>query len=343
MSQRPNAYDVAKLAGVSQTTVSRVLNDFPYIRPATKMKVLNAIEELGFKPDEIARSLVKKKTNTIGLIVGNLANPFYAETAQVILNEASKLNYDVIMMDGDSKNESLSEVLSKLLNRRVDGVIVATVKRREELTVNIVDSTIPILFFNRSMDNLEQANFVIVDDLKGSKMAMQHLIENGHKNIAYITITDYEQYSTFNNRFLGYKQALQENAIAYNEELVFEANDQSSALEFSLKLLQTNPKVTAIFASTDSIALEVLEAVSRCNKRVPEDISIMGFDDINIAGNPYVKLTTISQRKEEMSKLALTNLLSLMNREVNSPIQIMLEPKLVVRGTTKSTKDNREC
>ncbi|WP_107943783.1 LacI family DNA-binding transcriptional regulator [Metasolibacillus sp. FSL H7-0170] len=338
MSQRPNAYDVAKLAGVSQTTVSRVLNDFPYVRPATRMKVLNAIEELGFKPDEIARSLVKKKTNTIGLIVGNLANPFYAETAQVILNEASKLNYDVIMMDGDSKNESLSEVLSKLLNRRVDGVIVATVKRREELTVNIVDSTIPILFFNRSMDNLEQANYVIVDDLKGSKIAMQYLIENGHKNIAYITITGYQEYSTFNDRFLGYKQALQDNGIAYNEELVFEANNHNSALDFSMNLLQTNPNVTAIFASTDSIALEVLEAISRCNKKVPEEISIMGFDDINIAGNPYVKLTTISQRKEEMSKLALTNLLALISGESSSPVQIVLEPKLIVRGTTKSTK-----
>lgn len=272
------------------------------------------------------------------MIVGNLANPFYAETAQVILNEASKLNYDVIMMDGDSKNESLSEVLSKLLNRRVDGVIVATVKRREELTVNIVDSTIPILFFNRSMDNLEQANYVIVDDLKGSKIAMQYLIENGHKSIAYITITGYQEYSTFNDRFLGYKQALQDNGIAYNEELVFEANNHNSALDFSMNLLQTNPNVTAIFASTDSIALEVLEAISRCNKKVPEEISIMGFDDINIAGNPYVKLTTISQRKEEMSKLALTNLLALISGESSSPVQIVLEPKLIVRGTTKSTK-----
>lgn len=337
MKLRPNAYDVAKLAGVSQTTVSRVLNNYPYVRPATKEKVLEAIQELGFTPDEIARSLVKKKTNTIGLVIGNLANPFYAETAQVILKEASKLNYDVIMIDGDYKNESFSEILNKLLNRRVDGVIVASVKRQEELPVNTIERNVPIIFFNRCLEDLAQINFVIVDNFKGSQLAMRHLLENGHNKIAYITGA--REYSTFNDRFLGYQETLKEYGIAYDEKLVFEANaNQHGVLEFSLNLLQSDPEVTAFFASTDSIALEVLEAASRCDKKIPKEISVIGFDDINIAGNPYVNLTTISQKKEEMSRLALTNLISLITKKMDVPTQTILEPELIIRGTTNTAK-----
>ncbi|MCP1146785.1 LacI family DNA-binding transcriptional regulator [Lysinibacillus endophyticus] len=339
MSQRPNAYDVAKLAGVSQTTVSRVLNNFPHVRPTTKEKVLEAIEKLGFEPDEIARSLVKKKTNTIGLIVGNLANPFYSETAQAILNEASKVDYDVIMMEGDSNNISLSEVIGKLINRRVEGVVVASVKRNDdELTKVLTEKSIPVIFFNRTLDHAVNTNYIVVDNLKGSKLAMEHLIQSGHKKIAYIT--GWQGYSTFNDRFLGYKQALAENNLAYDGNLVFEVNPKGSALDFSMDLLRNNPDVTAFFASTDSIALEILEAASRCNKRVPEDVSVIGFDNINISSNPYVKLTTVSQRKEEMSVLALTNLLKLINKEVETPVQITLEPELIVRGTTTAKDRN---
>ena len=333
MKERVNAYDVAKRAGVSQSTVSRVMNNYSFVKKSTREKVLLAIEELGFTPDGIARSLASKKTHTIGLIVGNISNPFYAETAHIILREAREYDYDVIIVDTDSDNSSFDRSIQTLIGKRVDGIIVASVKKDNQKIIELLKKNVPIIFYNRKVDDDGQTNFVVIDNEAGAKMAVSHLIELNHERIAYISGPC--MYSTFSDRFLGYKLALKENGISYDESLVYQDElSYEKVFEFSLELMRGQNRPTSFFASTDHIALAVMDAAAQNGFHIPYDISIIGFDDIDIASSPYIGLSTISQQKKKMASLVLQELISIIDGESNGFVQITLEPELLTRKTT---------
>lgn len=333
MRNRVNAYDVAKLAGVSQSTVSRVLNNYSHVKKSTREKVLVAINELGFTPDEIARSLANKKTHTIGLIVGDISNPFYAETAHIILREAREYDYDVIIVDTDTDDSSFDRSIQTLIGKRVDGIIIASVRKTNQKVSELFQKNFPLIFYNRKVDDDGQANFVVIDNELGAKMAVNHLIQLNHQRIAYISGPC--TYSTFNDRFLGYKSALEENGIDYDESLVYQDEfSYEKVFEFSLKLMRDQNRPTSFFASTDHIALAVMDAAAQNGFHIPYDISIIGFDDIDIASNPYIGLSTISQQKKKMASLVLKELISIIDKKSDELIQITLEPELLIRKTT---------
>ena len=333
MNSRVNAYDVAKLAGVSQSTVSRVLNNYSHVSKSTREKVLVAINELGFTPDEIARSLANKKTHTIGLIVGDISNPFYAETAHIILREARDYDYDVIIVDTDSDDSSFDRSIQTLIGKRVDGIIIASVRKKNQKVSELFQKKFPLIFYNRKVDDDGQANFVVIDNELGAKMAVNHLIQLNHQRIAYISGPC--RYSTFNDRFLGYKSALNENGIAFDKRLVYQDEfSYEKIFEFSLRLMRDQNRPTSFFASTDHIALAVMDAAAQNGFHIPYDISIIGFDDINIASSPYIGLSTVSQQKKKMASLVLKKIISIIDKKNDELVQITLEPELLVRKTT---------
>ena len=177
MKHRVSAYDVANLAKVSQSTVSRVLNNYPHVKAETRKKVHDAINELGFSPDEIARSLANKKTNTIGLIVEDISNPFYSETAHIILREARKYNYEVMMIDTDDDAASFEKAITTLVGKRVDGIIIASI-RKDNYTINkYINKNVPIILYNRKNDDASHVHYIEVDNKAGAKMAVEHLIK----------------------------------------------------------------------------------------------------------------------------------------------------------------------
>lgn len=333
MRGRVNAYDVAKRAGVSQSTVSRVLNNYSHVKKSTREKVLSAVEELSFTPDEIARSLANNKTQTIGLIVGDISNPFYAETAHIILREAREYDYDVIIVDTDSDDSNFDRSIQTLIGKRVDGIIVASVRKDNEKISELFQNKFPIIFYNRKIEDDKNTNYVVIDNKLGAEMAVNHLIQLNHRRIAYISGP--RTYSTFNERFLGYKSALKENRIDYDKSLVYQ--DELSfdkVFEFSLELMRNQDRPTSFFASTDHIALAVMDAAAQNGFHIPYDVSIIGFDDIDIASSPYIGLSTISQQKKKMAALVLNELISIIDSRSDQLTQIILEPELLVRKTT---------
>ncbi|MED1950675.1 LacI family DNA-binding transcriptional regulator [Brevibacillus centrosporus] len=334
MKGRVTADDVAKKAGVSQSTVSRVLNNYPFIKEGTREKVLEAINELGFTRDEIARSLVEKKTRTIGLIIGNISNPFFAESAGVIISKAQKEKYDVIIYNTNHDDYQLEKAISTLIGKRVDGILAAAVNRNNARVKQLYENGFPIVLYNSRLDDSE-VNSISLDNKKGAMLAVEHLAELGHKKIAYIAGPS--KYLTVYERYVAYREALQKYGLSYDSELVFnEELTHDKVVAFTKRILSRPDRPSAIFAMSDEMALAVMDGVAGVGLKIPDDVSIIGFDNINIAANSYIGLTTISQQKEKMALLALDNLIQLIESDQKDmqPVHVIIEPELLIRRTT---------
>ncbi|TDB49512.1 LacI family DNA-binding transcriptional regulator [Bacillus sp. CBEL-1] len=336
MKGRISAYDVAEKAKVSQSTVSRVLNNYPHIKETTRKKVLKAIEELGFTRDEIARSLASNKTRTIGLIVGDITNPFFAESAKVITGKAQEMQYDVILCNTNHSEENLNKYIQTLKGKRVDGIIIAAANKDNEQIKELYDQGFPVVLFNSILEH-QKANYIAVDNYKGAKLAFKHLYNLNHRKIAYIAGPS--TYVTTHLRNLGYQDALKELGIAINTDYIYSQNfSYNEVYQFTKKLLKSPNRPTGFFAASDQMALAVLDAAASENIKVPQELSVVGFDDIDLAKNQYIGLTTITQPKEKMATLVLEKLLLLIERTENQEegFRIILEPDLVQRKTTAS-------
>ncbi|WP_210608090.1 LacI family DNA-binding transcriptional regulator [Priestia flexa] len=336
MKGRISAYDVAEKAKVSQSTVSRVLNNYPHIKETTRKKVLKAIEELGFTRDEIARSLASNKTRTIGLIVGDITNPFFAESAKVITGKAQEMQYDVILCNTNHSEENLNKYIQTLKGKRVDGIIIAAANKDNEQIKELYNQGFPVVLFNSILEH-QKANYIAVDNYKGAKLAVEHLYNLNHRKIAYIAGPS--AYVTTHLRNLGYQDALKELGIAINTDYIYSQNfSYNEVYQFTKKLLKSSNRPTGFFAASDQMALAVLDAAASENIKVPQELSVVGFDDIDLAKNQYIGLTTITQPKEKMATLVLEKLLLLIERTENQEegFRIILEPDLVQRKTTAS-------
>ncbi|SDI00959.1 LacI family DNA-binding transcriptional regulator [Alteribacillus bidgolensis] len=336
MKDRVTSKDVAKKAGVSQATVSRVINKYPYIRQSTREKVLSAIAEMGFTPDQVARSLNIRKTTTIGLIVGDISNSFFAETAKVIISEARELGYDVILSNTNHESGNLKKSIDTFIGKRVDGMIIGSVERFDEEIQYLYESNFPVILYNTKVDT-EHCHSVVLNNTKGAVLATEHLLGLEHEKIAYITLP--LKYSTLFERMEGYKQALSDNGLKYDPELVYTGNiSHQSISKFLDKLWAMKDRPTAIFAASDQIAVTVMEICKNKNIKIPEDISIIGFDDITLSSSPFIHLTTISQQHKRMSSMVvekLTRFIEDDHSKNKGPEQTVLEPELIVRSTTK--------
>lgn len=326
--------DVAKKAGVSQATVSRVINNYPYIKEATRQKVLSAIDEMGFTPDEVARSLNKRKTGTIGLIVGDIANTFFAETAKIIITEARKKGYDVILTDTNHSSDNLKTAIDTLIGKRVEGIIVGSVERYEEEINRLYASDTPVVLYNTKTYS-EKGHSFVLDNVKGAHMAMEHLIGKGHKRIGFATLLT--KYSTLYERNIGYENKLEEYNIPYDPGLVYVGDLEHTAISDYIKEIMQGPDpATAVFAASDQMALAIMESCKTMSVHVPGDLAVIGFDNINLAANPLIDLTTISQQHERMSLLAVEKLINLLaaGEKQEDYTDEVIEPILIERSTT---------
>lgn len=333
---RVTVNDIARLANVSQTTVSRVLNNYPQVKESTRKKVLDAIDELKFTPDSVARSMITKKTNTLGLIVGDISNPFFAESSKIIIEKAQKIGYDVIISNTNHDDDYLENAIQTLLNKRVDGLLISSVYKTNKRILELCESGMPVvLFTNKTDDN--KTNYVVLDNKKGARLVVDHLVQMGHQKIAFVSGPF--KYSTIYDRYLGYKEALKEYGIAINEDFIFnEEASYESVYYYVDNLLSMKNTPTAFFAASDQIALTIMDAAANNHFDVPRDLSVIGFDNMNISSNQYIGLTTISQQKEKMSSIALEKLVLLIEKRdtVSTPLQVTLDPELIVRKTTSA-------
>ena len=326
----PTMRDVAKVAGVSLGTVSHVLSRAHYVRPETQARVESAIEELGFRPNRVARALVRRRTNAIGVVLPDIANPFFAELARGAEDVLSEADYAAML--GNSDNDAVKErrYLASLGERGVDGLIVALAAASHADDLRGLAARIPTVSVDRVVSGW-LGDSVVGDNRAGMGLAVRHLTGLGHRRLALINGDT--RLSTASERRLGFRKAIIAEAItdvSYSDGVfTFE-----SGYEQALVFLNRADRPTAICAANDLLALAVLAAAGDRGCRVPDELSVVGYDDIAYAKLASPSLTTVRQPAYDMGAAAARMLLERLRDEQLAARRLVMKPQLVVRGST---------
>lgn len=326
-----NIKEVAKKAGVSVATVSRVLNNSDLVSEETKERVLKAIKELNYHPNLLSRNLRHLKTKMILALLPNVSNPFYARVVKGIEDVAHKHGYNVMLCNTDSNPEKERAYLELLKNKLADGVILmASTMKKEELT--LLAKNYPVV---QCCEYIEDAgaSYVSIDNFSAAYKAVRHLINLGHSKIALLSCKN--EFISTKLREEGYKKALEEAGIKFDEKLV-KYGDYSfkSGIRAAKELLSMQEKPTAIFAISDIMAIGVIKALKEAKLKVPENVAVVGFDDINFASMYDPAVTTISQPKYDLGCVAMEMLLNFIEGKQKNPQGVFLEHELVIREST---------
>jgi LacI family transcriptional regulator len=327
--------DVAKKAGVGLGTVSRVINDSPSVSPATRQRVQEAILELNFVPNPTARRLSLGKTLNIAVIVPFFTRPAMIGRLRGIENSLAESDYDLIIYNVETV-ERRDELIREIPRReRTDGVIIVSLSPCDEDLPLLAGADVPIVLVDANHPTLTGLNRVFVDDIAGGRTATQYLIDLGHRRIGYIS--DY-LYTPFNfisslHRFWGYQTALNAAGIAFRPEYHGQGeHGREEACWLATEMLKLPEPPTAIFAASDTQAIGVLEAAEQAGLDVPGDLSVIGYDDIEVAG--HLGLTTIRQLLYESGQRGVELLLDILEAKTDAPVCEILPTELVERKTT---------
>ncbi|MBB6448611.1 LacI family transcriptional regulator [Geomicrobium halophilum] len=324
--------EVAKVAGVSQPTVSRVLNNPEKVNAETVNKVKQAMEKLNYRPNSIARSLKQQKTKYIALISGPLHNPFFVDSTTTIVNHAKEHGYHTLVYFED-QGDNLS-VYEEVLRQQVDGIILSSIFMEDPIYKELVASEVPFVMFNRRYQ--AGGNYVEIDNEKAGQLATNHLLKLGHTKIAWIGGPTYT--STFQGRLAGYQKAMEVTNHPVKPEWVKATDTTEKAVVQAIdELLLLDDKPTAFFAATDSMALYCQNYLLRMGYRIPDHFSICGMDNIDITAHAAIQMTTLTHESNKPLGLhAIEHLIHMMEveSEERKIMQLTLEPKLIIRGTT---------
>lgn len=333
--------DVAKKAGVSISTVSRVLTSRAHVNEETKEKVIKVIEELNFKPNLIARGLKERRTNTIGLIIPDISNPYYPKIAKSVEDYAKQLGYAVILCNTYDNLEEELKYVDMLKKRYIDGIIFITASKDGKHIKNLMDENFPVV----QLDRFRDANVpsVVSDNINGAYEATKYLIENGHKKIACVIGNTNNQ--IFIDRFIGCMMALNENNIKVPDEFVIkDANTLEEVHESVMELLKNYQHPTAIFSSSDQKSFGIYRAIRDCGLKVPDDISVIGYDNVDLAKYLDPPLTTYDQSVKEMGVLAVKRLIEQIESSSKiGGLKSVLKGSIVIRQSVKKIDEaNRD-
>ncbi|SES05617.1 transcriptional regulator, LacI family [Gracilibacillus ureilyticus] len=323
-------YDVAEKAGVSIATVSKVINNTGNMRDTTRQKVMKVMEELNYFPSVMASALTGKKTQTLGLLVPDISNPFFSEMARTIEDRAHERGLSVIMCSTDEDEEKEKKYLELLRRKQVDGFIIASSFHEKKLLEDIKSAGIPLVMLTQDAGSLGVTS-VSVDDFTGGYEATSHLLSLGHQNIVIIT----EQRLSSKMRLYGFREAYETYGYNYDESMVYQTvasiENGKTCLE---EILKRSDQPTAVFACNDLIAIGVIQGAREQGIRIPQDLSIVGFDNTILATTTVPSLTTVAQPVNEMGKKVVDVIVSNINKEEENAERILFKPKLIVRDTS---------
>lgn len=328
---RPTLEEVAKLAGVSRSTVSRVINDQPYVRSETRERVWEAIRDSGYQPHAVARSLVTNRTGIIGIVIPEsvttlFADPFFPLLLQGTTQACNAHHYQLMLSLFTTLNGGQELYQRVLGNGYMDGVIVASASLDDPLIPALLRDRIPFVSIGSYPD--KRVHYVDVDNLGGARMAVEHLIHLGHRRIG--TITGRLDMAHGQERLEGYRQALQAHHIQVDESLIVEGDyTETSGAAGIQQLLSASPG--AVFVASDTMAIGALKALRHAGQRVPQDVAMVSFDDIPMASAIEPSLTTVCQPIRPMGVLAVETLLELVEQPGSGPRRTVLPTQLVVR------------
>ena len=326
--------DVAKVAGVSYATVSRALSGSPEIGESTRKRVQKIAEEMGYTPNAVARSMVMKRTNILGLIVTSIDNPFMSEMTAHLEIHARRCGYNLMVCNSSYDLDLEKEVFSLLLGRKVDGIIIIPVGNESYDALKTLTAQIPTVFIGENMLDLPE-NYVSVDNTTGMRKATEYLYSLGHRKILYLGARDNSM--THQLRVDGYLSACEQLGIVPHV-LRNQSPRSSSAVGYELaKAYFAEPHdETAVLCAADTLAIGVIKAAYEFGIRIPEDLSLMGFDNILFSALPPIDLTTVNQPKQELAVSAVDMLLNRINKPDAPHTKILLSPSIIERSSCRA-------
>jgi len=333
--RHPTILDVASHAGVSKSTVSNVVRGLPGVSESTRRRVLTSIDELGYRPNVLARQLVQRRTSILGVVVGDLANPFFAEMAKSVERHAAARGYTAMFCNTEGDSESELAGVETLLEHRVAGLVFLAFSGDRRTMQKALHHQVPVVFVSCSAD---WGDVVSVDDSRGGGLGTRHLIEAGHRRVAYLSIPELEDQSD-RARWEGYCEAMKDAGLSAPMRVSWSPPADRAVVDGIdrplVEVFTGEPHATAVFASNDVAAIALQEFADRVRIRVPEDISIVGFDDVPMAGLARIALTTVAQPRDELARLGIATVADRIERNVKgAPRTTLVDVKLVTRRST---------
>lgn len=330
-----NIKDVAERAGVSVSTVSRVLNNGKYVKPEVRQTVRQAIEDLDFVPNSIARSLVRKKTNLIGVIASDLSTSFFSSTLSYIEEAASQNRYNILVGNIKENLEKELKYLQVFKEMQVDGIIIMHEMMNKEIERFLKNITIPIVLCSARPSASVGCPSVNIDDRQAAYDTVKHLISLGHRKIAFIG-GDVKEISTGKLRYEGYLGALQDAGIKVRPEWVRFGNLKMAAgYDLMQSILKEKAKPTVVFAVSDDMAVGALNCIVDHGLKVPEDISLVGFDDSGITETVRPKLTSLHQPIQQIGEMSVDILIKMIEGNAPGVKEVILHHQLIERDSLR--------
>ncbi len=333
MRKKVTIRDVATAAGVSYQTVSRVINRRPDVAEATRRRVWQVIEELGYQPSAIARSLVSKRTHTLGLITADFSDYFFTQVIVGAEAEARKQGYFFMLCSTERNPDDEPEYFRLLTERQVDGILFARPSTEEDSRhiLSLIRQEVPLVTTAYWLPG-ERLTVVDVDNVDGGLQATECLIQLGHRQIGMITGP--AGWKSVNDRTEGYRLALERAGIPYDDTFI-EGGDWSYAggYEAMQRLLSKAPQITALFAQNDRMAIGAMRALREAGRKIPDDVAVVGYDDIPAAAYCQPPLTTIRQPMQQVGEIATRLLIELVNDSDVERKEVLLKTELIRRET----------
>ncbi|WP_068306098.1 LacI family DNA-binding transcriptional regulator [Pararhodobacter sp. CCB-MM2] len=328
---RVTAQDVAKLAGVSQSAVSRVFTPGASVSPSTVEKVRAAADTLGYRPDALARAMITGRSRIIGLVVAYLENMFYPLAIEKLSRALQARGYHVLIFMAENASENVSEVVRELIDYRVDGIITASVSLSNDLTGRLAGQGIPVVNFNRGQEDPALTD-VTSDNVSGGRRATEHLIAAGHRRIAHIT--GWQGSSTGRDRAEGFRQAMASAGLE-PAGVIDGMYDREATIRATRDLFDRPDRPDALFVGNDHMAFAAMDELRfGLGLSVPDDVSVIGYDDVPMAAWPAYDLTTIRQPVNRMVDATAEAILGLIEGQLE-PRKTFIDGPLVVRGSTR--------
>ncbi len=326
---------IAEELKVSKTLVSLVLNgkgDQQAINKATQEKVIKKAKELNYQPNQVARGLRMGQTNTIGLLVADISNPFYARITRSIEHFAEAEGFSLMVCSSDEDSERELRLVRMLFDRQVDGIIMSSTLNDSALLKELIPSSFPLVLIDRKLNNCN-GHFVGVDNENASYLAVIELFVRGHENIGLLTVTP-DYISTLKDRKRGYQRAVLEMKGEIRPEFTLQINYQEikdKNYQTIIDFIQSNPEITALFTTNSNTAVGCLEAAKSLHLSIPEDFSIITFDDVELFQYTSPSLSSIAQPLDEIGKSAVAILLEDIKNGFTKPKQEILQTQLIIR------------
>lgn len=331
----PGIREVAKRAKTSTATVSRVLNQTGTVSEDTRQRVLEAVESLGYKP--VIREGSVRETKTIALVVPDIENPFFGKMTKEITRIANGMRYNILLVNVGSLRNDGGEFLLKLIGQRIDGILYGSSYRSEDAVRQAICNEIPIVLLDREIRNIE-VDSISVNNEQAGYIATEHLTHLGHRHIALIGGIDGMKIS--DDRQLGYRKALEAAEIPYRKEYIVHGDFlMDKGYELADRLMREHPEITAIIAANDLMGIGAVSCLTAKGYQVPQDVSVMGFDDIDLAAALTPRLSTVAYPLESMSRLAMESIFAQIEGKEEEKQCTVLYAKLIARESTAKPRE----